>query len=314
MKLQNILVCLCIFLSPLQIEYAQAAPRAGIAATVNGAMISHLDLEKALTRELYVRKVDKNSPQYQAEKEAIRSTVLNALIDEQIFLLEAKKQNITISPQALDAEIAHNIEQSGLSEENFYKEVAKSGLTKEAYETTVRNSITLQTLISRNVLRKIIVPDEEVLAFYTAQGGNMIAQVEVALIIYPSPAVATRLGPDVQAGSVNFEETAKSISIGPNADGGGSFGEMNLSDLAAPIQFQVQKLKQGEVSNIFALGDQEAQVKLISKGEQGTKPLDVMDEATYQQILAVLRQEKVGSRLTEYMEQLKSKAIIDIKK
>lgn len=314
MKIKYILVCLGLCLLPLHFEHAYASPRAGIAATVNGTMISHLDLEKALQRELYIRRLDKNSAEFKKDEEAIRAAVLNSMIEEKIFLLEAKKQNITISPQQLEAEIKHNIEQSGLSEEKFYQEVAKTGLTKQGYEDTTRNTLTIQTLMSRNVLRKIIVPDEEVLAFYSSRGGNLLSKVEVALIIYPSPAVATKLGPGVQSGSTNFEETAKSVSIGPNAEDGGHFGEVNMTDLAAPIQFQIQKLSQGEVSNIFALGDQEAQVKLLSKGAMGTKPLDVMDEATYEQILNVLRQEKVGTRLNDYVAQLKNKSIIDIRK
>lgn len=313
MKFSYIVIFMSIFFLPLQVDTANASPRAGIVATVNGAMISQLDLEKAINKELYVRQINKNSPNYNQEKESLRSIVLNALIDEQIFLLEAKKQNITINPEQLDAEIASNIQKSGLSEENFYKELSKSGLTKKAYEQTVRNTLTLQTLIARNVLRKIVIPDEDVLAFYTANGGTMLADVEVALIIYPSVAVATKFGPDLQAGRVDFETTAKSVSVGPNAENGGNFGKMSVSDLAQPVQFQVQKLQQGQVSNIFSLGDQEAQIKLISKGEVGTKPLEVMDDATYQQILNILRQEKVGTRIPEYMQQLKGKAIVSIK-
>ena len=313
LKLKHILLVLGLSLLPLQYENATAAPRAGIAATVNGEMISTLDLENAIKRELVIRQITKENPQFQKMVAELRKQIINVLVDEKLLLIEAKSKSVSVSEEQLDAEIKNTIKRTGLSESAFYEKVAETGLSEKGYKDKIRTSLITQNLLRRDVLRKIIISDDEVLAFYQSNGGNTASTVEVALIVYPSVDVASRHGAALQSGKSNFRKIAQSVSIGPNADKGGSLGEISLADLAAPIQFQVQKLEAGEVSNIFSLGDNEAQIMLISEGGAADTLLGVMDDATRAQITERLRQQKMSERVAEYIIQLKNKAIINIR-
>lgn len=313
MKFKYILLGIGITLFPLQSEFVSAASRVAIVATVNGEMISTLDIDKLLKHEMIVRKMDKKDVDFQEKSAALRSELINALIEEKLLLLDAKKQSISINDNRLNFEIQENIKQSGLSEAEFYKQVTDTGLSKKDYAEKLRKTLTTQDLFMRNIFRKIIISDADILEHYQSRGGNLFTEVEVALILYPSVGVASKYGTDLKTGKSNFKKIAEAVSVGPNADTGGSLGLMSMMDLAPPIQFQVQKLDEGQVSNIFSLGDQEAQIMLIDKGKSSDKPLAVMDEATYQQITENLRQQKIGTRIVEYIEQLKEKAIINIR-
>jgi len=313
LKLRYILIFMGISLLPLQYEHANAAIKIGIVATVNGEMISTLDLEKALKNEISIRKIDENDSNYQAKIDKIRAVLINTLIEEKVLLLEARSQSISVSDGQLNREIQKTIEGSQLSEEDFYKKVLSGGLSKKDYDNKFRTALMTQNLIGRNVLRKIIISDDEVLDFYQSRGGSIVEIVELALIIYPSAAIATKYGVDLKSGKSNFEKVAQSVSVGPNAEQGGNLGEVPTTDLADPIQFHITQLSAGQVSNIFSLGDQTAQIMLLGGRTSTDSQFNAIDETIRMQITASLRQGKIKIRVADYIAQLKNKAIINIR-
>ncbi len=313
LKLKYILFCLTLSLSPLNGMEAFAAPSAGIAATVNGEMISNLEIDKTVKQFLLSQNIKENSSKYSEMYDQVRAKVLQDMLNAKILFIEAKRQNIAVNDQELKQEIAQRIQSTGKSEKEFYSLLKKQGLSQKEFADKLRLELTSQRLINRNILRKIVVSQGEVLEFYQSKGGTVNGQVEVALIIYPSVHAALNHGDDLMKDADKFEEVAKTVSVGPNTDLGGNLGVLAMSDLAGPVQFQVQKLKPGEVSNVFSLGEQEAQVMLIRNIGGDVNISDVMDPAIYDQIENQLRQQKAGSKIAEYLDQLRDKAIINIK-
>ncbi len=296
------------------INIAGAAPRAGIVASVNGEMISSLELEKAIDGVLSAQNIPKSSKLYKELADEARPKLLQSLIDEKLLLFEAQKQSITASAEEVKEEIAINIKRTGLSEANFYKELDKIGLNKRDYEEKIKSNIITQKFIGRNFLRKISVSEDEIMHYYQTKWSNIgnKTKVEVAIIMYPSTKVALKHGESLIKNPGNFNKIVKSTSVGSRSDGG-SLGYMSIADLAPPIQFQVKKMRVGEVSAIFSLGNTEAQIKLLKSSEKEPSASDVIAENVRNQIESRLRQEKVADKVDEYIQQIKSKAIISIK-
>lgn len=310
MKIVSILFALGLLAAAPQISYA--APRASVAATINGDMITSLQLEKSVKLAFLSKGQDPNKVSRQ-EYDTVRESVLKDLIKESILLQEAKKQKINISDKDIDAEIASSIQRANLTKEQFLADLAKQGYDEKFYREKVKNSLITQTLINRNVLRKIIVTNDEILEYYLANGGKVLGKASVALIVYKDSADMDEYAENFLKNSKKFEKTAEEISVGPYAEQGGVFGEMNISDLAAPIQAAIQGLEENEVSKVFTLNGAYAQVKLLSRTTSSDNLSEIIDPAIVTKIQDGLRMQKAGNKIEEYIAGLEKKAIVKIK-
>lgn len=109
-----------------------------VAASVNGAPISRL----AVLREL--------------EKEGGKS-VLNTLITNALILQEAKKQNVTVSPQEISdqvTKISDNLKKQGQDLDNA---LAMQGMTRSDLDTQIK----LQILVQKMAASGITITDTE---------------------------------------------------------------------------------------------------------------------------------------------------------
>lgn len=310
MKILSILLALgFVFIAP---HAGSAAPRASIVATINNEMITRFELDKNVKLALLTKGKDPAKVSAEELKETEQS-VIRDLVKESIILQEAKNQNITVSDKEIDAEIDASVKRAGITKEKFYGDLAKQGYDEAFYREKIKNTLLTQRLINRNVLRKIIVTNDEVLEFYLANGGKVLGKANVALIVYPSGEDMDTYAEELIKDSDDFESIAKKISVGPYAENGGVFGEMAISDLAAPIQTAIQNLEQDEVSKVFTLNGAYAQVKLLSKSTSSDNLSEIIDPAVVAQIQDGLRMKKAGGKIEEYIAGLEKKAIVNIR-
>lgn len=309
MKLLTLLILLSLFIVP-QLGYA--SPRASVVATINNEMITSLQLEKNV--RLYMANKGINPSKVSAgERKNIEQAVLNDLVRESIIIQEAAAQNIKIDDKTLDAEIQHTIDNSGGTKEAFYANLAKQGYDEKLYKEKVKNTLLTQSLINRNVLRKIIVTDDEILDFYLANGGKIIGKANVALLVYKDGEDMDNYAEKLISSPKSFEKTVKEISVGPNAEEGGVLGEMAISDLASPVQTAIQSLEDGEVSKVFSINGAYAQAKVLSKTTSSKNLAEIIDPALVTKIRDGLRMQKVGNKIDEYITGLEKKAIVTIR-
>lgn len=309
MKILTLLISLSIFFAP-HISYA--SPKASVVATINNEMITSLQLEKNVRLYMANKGINptKVSP---GERKEIEQSVLADLVKESIIIQEAANQNIKINDQALNAEIQNSIEKAGGSKEAFYANLAKQGYDEKLYREKVRNTLLTQALINRNVLRKIIVNDDEILDFYLKNGGQITGKANVALLVYANSDDMDNYAEKLIKSPNSFEKTAKEISIGPSAEEGGVLGEMAVSDLASPVQAAIQGLNEGEVSKVFSINGAYAQAKVLSKTTSSKNLAEVIDPNLVTKIRDGLRMQKVGNKIDEYITGLEKKAIVTIK-
>ncbi len=287
------------------------AAQSRVVAVVNGDMISSFDLEKRLVPVYILNKVDSKKESQKETREKMARQILDLMIQEKILLQEAEKNGISIPQEALEQQFQARVASTGKKEDTFLKEMKKQGYTKELLLDEIKREIMIQQLISKNVTNKIVISDEDVEEYFNSNpnisGGN--ASYEVALLVYPDENTAKKYYSDLQKGKKSFENIAKSVSIGPNPENGGSLGLVPASDMAPELLQLVQVLKIGDVSPVIALGTQPAQIKLIDKViEEGEAELDAF---TKNKIIETLKASQTQSAYIEYLEKLKEKAIVD---
>lgn len=309
MKIITVLIALGFLFTP---DLSLASPKASIVATINSEMITALQLEKNVRLALLAKGVDPNKVN-SGELKDIKKSVLDDLVKESILIQEAKNQNINISDKDVENEIQNSINKAGITKEAFYADLAKQGYDEKFYKDKVKKSLLTQTLINRNVLRKIIVTNDEILEFYLANGGQITGKANVALLVYPNGEQMDTYSEKLLDNPRRFEDIAKTISVGPSADKGGVLGEMAVSDLAVPVQSAIQGLDAGEVSKVFSLNGAYAQVKVLSKTTSSDNLAEIIDPAVVAKIRDGLRMQRVGNKIEEYITGLEKKAIVTIR-
>ena len=291
---------------------AFAAPVNQIAAVVNGEMITTYDLDKACRPVLQQNGISPSNPSQADMVKQIRQKVLDTLINELLIEQEAVRMKITVSNEEIDNEIKQIMQREKLSEQEFAKQLSTRGYSLDSYKATIKKNLLSRELLGHMVARKVIITKEEIENYYNEHSNVYDAgrQVRFAVIVYPSDVQAKEWAPQISSGKVAFSEAVKRVSVGPMKDQGGDLGIMDWSDLAQDVKSHLASLKIGEVSPLMLLNGMPAQLKLLDSQSGGrSQSLDEVRE----QIEATLRQPKMQERFVEYLEQLRKKAVINIR-
>lgn len=289
-----------------------AAPVSRVVAVVNGDMITSRELDRAVKPEFIGQQIDpKKSPEL---ADMVRKAVLERMINEKILLQQAAKDGIKISDEQVDKAFEALVAESGLSREAFLAKMGKEGFTEKMLRDQARTHIASQLVMNRNVVKKVVVTEEEVNEYYRKNmAGFAESRAHVGIIIYPSDAAAKKWSADIASGKVSFADAARKVSVGPNAEGGGDLGVMAISDMAPGMAQVVSGLSKGSVSPLLTLGDTQAQVMLIdleeAEGAADAKP----DAETARRIENILRNPRVQERFQQYATELRQKALVDIR-
>lgn len=295
---------------------AQSAPLARIVAVVNGDMITARELDKAVEPEMTFKKLDPKNAGDAAQIEALKRQTLEAMVNEKILMQEAQRQDLTVSDEMLDEEMERFIADSQLSRDEFLRQLEKQGMSQEAMRKRLRSNIITQQLIGRMVVNKVVVTEDEINDYYRQHMGDMPSgQVRVALLIYPAGENAEAWASRIASGNISFEDAARQVSVGPNAQEGGDMGFMNMEDLAPALRMEVEALKKGQVSGLFDMQLNKAQVRLMetSAPEAPAEQAGAPDAATAARIEELLRRPRLEARFKEYTEQLRNRALVDIR-
>ena len=291
-----------------------AVPVSRIAAVVNGDMITVRELDKALQPELIGQKIDPaKNPQMVAE---VRKAVLDRMINDKILLQEAAKEDIDVSDADVDAAVDQIIKDSQLDRAVFFKQMEKEGISEKMFRDRLYVQLVSQRLMGRNVVNKVVVTEDEINDYYRKNmAGFVSGRARVAMLIYPVEADAEKWAADIASGKVSFAEAVQRVSIGPNPQGGGDLGFMELSDMAPGMMEQVSLMKKGDVSPLLSMNANKVQIALLDfeEAENVDHSEAVPDSQTAMRIEQILRRPRLQERFQEYTAQLRDKALIDIR-
>ncbi len=172
MRLLILTVCLLVQLSTMS---ALCIPRAlaagtvtidGIAATVNGEVITLLDLEKEGRPLLEKRLANVQKHERDKVKREILLPVLDQMVLRAIQRQRAEEVGIRVSDQEIAAAVGQVMEKNALTEEMLEKALRAEGMTMESYRVQIADQILIGKLMQREVREKLTVTSQEVEAYY----------------------------------------------------------------------------------------------------------------------------------------------------
>jgi len=235
-----------------------------IAAIVNKEVILESDVDEQLRLAIINLRVDPNDSTAVAK---LRKDVLKQLVDEQVIMAEAARQNITISKATLDKAVTQavqDVKDRMGSEEKYRKALAQEKMTeielRKKYEPDVRKQLTVMQLVEREVQSKTSVTDVELKTYYVAHRdsiGKKPEQLKLASIVIgfePDSSQVKRLrarADSLRAAIIKgkpFEEVAQAASDDPSGRSGGDLGTFGRGDMVREFEDAAFGLRPMEIS------------------------------------------------------------------
>lgn len=291
-----------------------AAPVSRIVAVVNGDMITSRELEKAVKPEFVGQQID---PQKSPElADMVRRAVLDNMINEKILRQQAAKDKIEVTEEQIDAALDSMIKEMQMTREQFFSQMAKDGFTEKMLRDKASVQILNQRVMNQNVVRKVVVTEEEVNDYYRKHMASLATgRYRVAMLIYPGDVDAQKWADDIASGKVSFADAARKVSVGPNPEEGGDLGFMAIGDMAPGMAQVVSSMGKGDVSPLINVGPSQIQVAVldIEAAEVDEKSDAKPDAATAARIEEILRRPRLQERLQQYTTELRQKALVDIR-
>jgi len=190
-----------------------------IAATVNGKNLMLADVERGVSQQ----SGGDQSKLSQLELAQARLQVLGNLIQREVLFQRAEREKVLPTEDQITAIINQQKQQSGMTDDDFQKNLAAQHLTMESLREEARKDIAIKNL-QEKYSSKIAVNDKEVEDFYNSNRERFVSARGVALaMIVADPADNTGQGISQNDAKNDAEAKLKIDNIYQQLKGGADF-------------------------------------------------------------------------------------------
>lgn len=246
-------------------------------ASVNGKEISK--------DELYAQMLKTNGTE-----------TLDLMISEEIVRQEAEKEDITVSDEEIEAEIAVYEEQYGGAEE-LDSALAASGMTVESLKEEVQTYVKIEKLIGPG----IEITDEQIQTYFDENKESLgqSKQVEASHILTATKEEAEEVQAKLAEGG-DFAELAKEYSTDTaSAENGGELGAFGAGEMAPAFEEAAFAMKVDDISKPVETEFGFHIIKVTGKTEAAAATL----ENSKEEIKELLFEEQLNSEYTTWLSE-----------
>lgn len=267
---------------------------------------------RTVTLEDFKRDFAKSLPPNQQlspeERGELERSYLVQTIDRQLALAEGQKLGISVSPQELEAALEEH--RRDYPAGGFEQSLLERGITIEQWRKELEERLIMEKVARQIVYTRVEVADKEIDSYFreNRQEFDRPAQVRARQIVVSSEAEGERILGLLRAGG-SFESLAKEFSLSPDADDGGDLGFFGRGEMPAEFDATVFNLAIGRLSplikseygyHIFRVDEKREAVRLTLEQVRG----EISDK---------LRAEKEEAAYEKWLQELRSRASIDVK-
>jgi len=222
-----------------------------------------------------------------------------------------KKQNNITS----DAQFRQALLQSGMSYEEFEKNLEKQYIVARVQQQEIMTRIQLTEEESREYYRThpkefekpatITIRELFIAMPTTVQGGQAVTNVAAADEMEKKAA-------DIRARATKGEDFAKLVtefSESPSKANGGLIGPINISELAPQVHELLDKMKTGDVSDVIRTPNGFQLIKLETRTTPQPEPFDTVRD----EIANRIGESRLAVEQKKYIAKLRTQAIIEWK-
>ena len=242
------------------------------------------------------------------EKE-IRDQWINRLVAKELFLQQARVENITVT----DEEIENGM---GIAQ------TQGADLPPEELKEILKDDLLISKVIEAKVISKIVITDQESEDLYNSRKDEFkqpeqISARHILIKVGPSDSQEKKdaarkkiesVLAEARASKDDFSELAKKHSEGPSGPKGGDLGFFTRGQMVPPFDEAAFKLGEGEVSDIVETTFGYHIIKVEDKKEATTIPFADAKE----DIKNYMMRQKSNEKIEAWIKELKEKATIEI--
>jgi peptidyl-prolyl cis-trans isomerase SurA len=253
-----------------------ALPASGVLATSNPVPTAVVDLDRIVAvvnndvitaNELELR-LTETKQQLSAQRiqlppeDVLRRQLLERMIVEQIQLQLAVQSGVRVTDDDVEKAIQAIASRNKLTVDKVYDAVRQQGIDRASYREQVRNQITIQQLVEREIYSRTTVSDSEIDAFLENTRTSQDTEYDLSHIFLAIPESATpeqiqavkARADDVRQQITRGEDFARAAvthSQGPDALKGGAIGWKSAGQLPELFVGALNQLKPDEVSEVL---------------------------------------------------------------
>lgn len=283
-----------------------------IAATVNKSAISESDVNDRLKLTFASSGVPKSN----VEKNSARTQALNLLIEEELKIQEAERQNLSVTKEEIDVGFANLAKQNNMTADQFKIILEQQGIPVSTLRQQVKAQLAWIKVVTQVLRPKVDVSENDINAKMALMKDKIGATEYNAFDIFlpvtneseeaKIKELAEKIIAELKAGRAPFEMAAAQFSKSETAPRGGSLGWVKEGDLPKELDLAVRSLSKGQISPpIRGLGGYYIlTVKETRIASKETLPSE--DE-----MLNTIGLERLERLATRYLSDIKSAAFID---
>ncbi len=290
-----------------------------VVARVDGTVINGAMLNQQLNALLQQYSAQVPPEQLQQLRPMLRQQAVEALINQDLLLKEAIRQNITPSEEDIDSQIEEIVAQFP-SRAAFESQLGMVGLTMDALREDIRRNLMIQQLVEAQFPEDLEATDEEIEEFYLSNTAQFEQpeQIEAShILIQAGPdqneeEKAAKLA-EIEAlkvrieGGEDFAEVARESSQDAgSAERGGSLGYFGRGQMIPAFEEVAFSLETGEISDVVETQFGYHLILVSDKREAGPVPLEEVSE----QVGIFLTNQKQQQVIGDYLRKLREGADI----
>ena len=291
-----------------------------IVAVVNDDIIllSELELQAAPFVTRATAGVANEAAKAQARVE-VRKQVLDQMVGDALVDQEARLLGIVVAKREVDDEIARIKSTNGLSDEAFFAQLQRQGLTLTRFRKELASQRKRMRLVEIRVKPRVSVTDDVVRDHYN-KNFQSDDEVRVRMISYKVPPAATtqeaqKIVDEASADRASilagkeFVAVAKEKSAGPNAAGGGDLGWFRRGEMNAALEDVAFSLSVGQISSPVSFG---GTVYLVQATERRKKPAQDFEKIKGR-LHAMLFNRAAEAEYGRWVEELRERGFVDLR-
>ncbi len=289
-----------------------------ILVVVNDDVITEQDLSVGFNQIVADLQKEYSGNELKAKTEEARKEYLNQMIEDKLILQEAKRRGVIVDESEIEDRFKE-VKSKFPSEEVFYSEVQKAGLSTEVLKKRYKDNIMMGRLVSHEVKDKVVVTPFEIEQYYKEHSQELISpeavRIRTIMLRYEgkeSEALTKQKADDIMRlikEGRDFGELAKLYSQGIRSEEGGDFGFVEKGQMREDFDNVIFNLKEGEVSAPLKTDTGYFIFKVEEKRQ--SKPLSMAEARD--DIENIIYRQKAQKRYEEWMAKLKRDAFIQIK-
>ncbi len=322
MKL-SVVAGVLFFAVMIPLSFSFASPHVDrVVAVVNGDVITLSELNRSLDPILKRIQDDPRARDDQNIREELRSHILDRMIGELLMEQEARRLNIEVQDDDIDAYIDEMLRRKNMTRRELLENLAEEGTSVEEYREEIRREILKSKVINREIRAKVNVSEEEIGEYYSQHRqlyeGKPAVRIQQIFVEVPRDAdsalreekrnLAEEIRRLVETGE-SFEDLVRRFSEGPEVRSGGDLGFIERGMLLPSVEEAAFSLDLGQISDVIESPAGFHIIRVIDRRGAGLKPLEEVRE----DIIIEIRNKRMEERFQAWIEKLKNRAYIEIR-